>query len=146
LGIRVSRAPLSLVHYARTLKRRHALTKKGDARSVSLRCCVMHYNVIGDTLKYASLISQYRRRILQTLVSHHVEKLRCTIRVARLALNDCLSYSGTNRRHIFSVAHLQLSYSPSEFLQAVGCILELAMIQQPHSTYIFTFTYKGTYG
>jgi hypothetical protein len=55
----------------------------------------MHYNLIGDALKCASLISQYRRRALQTLVSHHVEKLRRVIRVARLALDDCLSYSDT---------------------------------------------------
>jgi hypothetical protein len=136
-------------HYARTLKRRCALTKKGDAWSARLRRCVMHYNIIGDTCKCTSLISQYRRCALQTLVSHHVEKLRCAIRVARLILDDCLSYSGTNKRRMFSEAHLRLSYAPSEFLQAAGCILELTRIRQPHSTcksHIFTFTYKGTYG
>jgi hypothetical protein len=83
------------------------------------------------------------------LVSHHVEKLRHVIRVARLALDDCLSYSGTNRIRMFSEAHLRLSYAPSEFLQVTSCILELVRIRQPHSTcksHIFTFTYNGTYG
>jgi hypothetical protein len=80
--------------------------KKGDMRSACLRCCVMYYNVIGDAHKCASLISQYRRRALQTLVSHHVEKLRRAIRVACLTLDDYLSYSSTNRRHMFSEAHL----------------------------------------
>jgi hypothetical protein len=82
-------------------------------------------------------------------VSHHVEKLRRAIRVTRLALDDCLSYSGTNRRHMFSEARLRLSYASSEFLQAADCILEIDRIWQLHSTYrshIFTFTYKGTYG
>jgi hypothetical protein len=40
------------------------------------------------------------------LVSHHVEKLRRAIRVTCLALDDCLSYSGTNKRRMFSEAHL----------------------------------------
>jgi hypothetical protein len=109
----------------------------------------MHYNVIGDAHLRALLISQYRRRALQTLVSHHVEKLRHAIRVARLALDDCLSYSGTNKRRMLSEARLRLSYALSEFLQAAGCILELTRILQPHSTctsHIFTFTYKGAYG
>jgi hypothetical protein len=135
-------------HYARTLKRRRAQTKKGDTRSARLLCCIMHYNIIEDARKCTSLISQYRRRPLQTLVSHHFEKLRRAIRVTRLILDDFLSYSGTNRRHLFSEARLRLSYAPSEFLQAAGCILELARIRQPHSTYrshIFTFTYKSTY-
>jgi hypothetical protein len=139
---------LTVAHYARTLKRRRALMKKGDARSARLRHCITYYNIIEDVCKCASLISQYRRRALQTLVSHHVEKLRRMIRVACLTLDDCLSYSGTNRRHMFSDARLRLSYAPSEFLQAVGCILELTRIRQAHSTYrsnIFTFTYKGTY-
>jgi hypothetical protein len=138
-----------MTHYIRTLKRRRALTKKGDTRKVSLQCCVTHYNIIGDALKCVSLISQCRRYDLQTLVSHHVEKLRHVIYVTRLELDDCLSYSSTNRRHMFSETCLRLSYVPSEFLQATGCILELTRIQQPHSTYrnhIFTFTYKGTYG
>jgi hypothetical protein len=80
--------------------------KKGDMWSARLRCCVTHYNVIEDAHFHASLISQYRRHILQTLVSHHVEKLRRAIRVTRLALDDCLSYSGTNKRRMFSEAHL----------------------------------------
>jgi hypothetical protein len=63
------------------------------------------------------------------LISHHDEKLRHAIRVARLALEDCLSYFGTNRRRMFSEARLRLSYALSEFLQATGCILELARIQ-----------------
>jgi hypothetical protein len=132
-------------HYARILKRRRALTKKGDA----WRRCVMHYNVIGDAHKCTSLISQYRRCVLQTFVSHYVEKLRHAIRVTRLVLDDCLSYSGTNRRRMFIEERLRLSYATTEFLQAVGCILELARIRQPHSTcrsHIFTFTYKGAYG
>jgi hypothetical protein len=82
-------------------------------------------------------------------ISHHVEKLRRVIRVVRLALDDCLSYFGTNRGHMFSEARLRLSYAPSEFQQAVDCILELARIQQLHSTcgsHILTFTYKCTYG
>jgi hypothetical protein len=81
------------------------------------------------------------------LVSYHVKKLRCVIGVMRLALDDCLNYSGTNSRCMFSEAYLRLSYAPSEFLQAAGYILELARIQQPHNTYrshIFTFIYKGT--
>jgi hypothetical protein len=138
-----------IYHYARTLKRRHALTKKGDARSTHLWRCVTYYNVIGDTCKCVSLILQYRRRALQTLISHHVEKLRRVIHVARLTLDDCLSNSGTNRRRMFSEACLWLSYVPSEFMQATGCILELARMRHPHSTWrshIFTFTYKGTYG
>jgi hypothetical protein len=45
------------LHYARTLKRRCALIKKGDAQSTRLRYCVMHYNVIRDALKCVSLIS-----------------------------------------------------------------------------------------
>jgi hypothetical protein len=61
------------LHYARTLKR-SALTKKGDAGSLRLRRCVTHYNVIGYAHLRASLISQYRRRTLQTLIYHHVEK------------------------------------------------------------------------
>jgi hypothetical protein len=36
----------------------------------------------------AHLSIQYRRRALQTLVSHHVEKLRRAIRVAHLTLDD----------------------------------------------------------
>jgi hypothetical protein len=39
-------------------------------------------------------------------ISHHVEKLRRTIRVARLTLDDYLSYSSTNRRRMFSEARL----------------------------------------
>jgi hypothetical protein len=66
----------SLSHYTKTLKQRRALTKKGEAWSSHLRRCVTHYNVIGDAHLHASLISHYRRRVLQTLVSHHVEKLR----------------------------------------------------------------------
>jgi hypothetical protein len=62
--------------------------KKGDARSSHLRCCITHYNVFGETHLRVSLISQYRRRALQTLVSHHVEKLRRVIRVVHLALDD----------------------------------------------------------
>jgi hypothetical protein len=136
-------------HYARTLKWRRALTKKGDVRSSHLRCYVTYYNVIGDTHLHALLISQYRRRVLQTLISHQPEKLRRVIRVARLALDDCLSYSDTDKRHMFSDARFRLSYALSEFLQAVGCILELTKIRQPHSTYkshIFTFTNKCAYG
>jgi hypothetical protein len=131
-------------HHVRTLKQRHALTKKGDVQSSCLRCYVTHYNVIGDTYLRASLISQYRRHALQTLVSHHVEKLR-----HGLALDDWLSYSSINKRHIFSEARLRLSYALSEFLQAAGCILELARIRQPHSncrSHIFIFTYKCAYG
>jgi hypothetical protein len=135
-----------LSHYARTPKQRRTLTKKGDTWSARLRRCVTHCNVIGDMRKYASLISQYRRRALETLVSHHIEKLGCAIRVTCLILDDCLSYSSTNRRRIFSKVRLRLSYAPSEFLQATGCILELGNIRQPHSTHIFTVTYKGTYG
>jgi glycerol-3-phosphate dehydrogenase len=115
-------------HYAKTLKRRHSLTKKGDVRSACLRRCITHYNVIRDARKNMSLISQYRRHALLILIYHHVEKLRRTIRVTRLALDDCLSYSGTNRRHMFSETRPQLSYAPSEFLQAASCILELARI------------------
>jgi hypothetical protein len=136
-------------HYARTLRRRCALMKKGGARSTRLWRCITHYNIIEDALKCASLISQYRRHALQTFVSHHVEKLRRAIRAACLALDDCLSYSDTNKRRMFSEACLWLSYAPSEFLQAAGCILELARIRQPHNTcrsHIFTFTYKGAYG
>jgi hypothetical protein len=77
--------------------------KKGDAR---FRRCVMHYNVIGDVLKCVLLISQYRRRVLQMLLSHHVEKLRHAIRAAHLILDDCLCYSDTNRRCMFSEARL----------------------------------------
>jgi hypothetical protein len=95
---------------------RRALTKKGNAWSPCLRRCVTHYNIIGDAHLRASLISQYRRRVLQTLISHHVEKLRRAIRVTGLALNDCLSYSVTNKRHIFSEARFRLSYALSEFL------------------------------
>jgi hypothetical protein len=80
----------------------------------------MHYNVIGDAHLRALLISQYRRRALQTLVSHHVEKLRHAIRVARLALDDCLSYSGTSKRRMLSEARLRLSYALSEFLPAAS--------------------------
>jgi hypothetical protein len=119
---------LSHHHYARTLKRRRALTKKGDVRSACLLRCVTYYNVIGDARKYTSLISQYMRRALQTLISHYVKKLRRTIRVTRLVLDDCLSYSATNRRRMFSKARLRLAYAPSEFLQTVGCILELVRI------------------
>jgi hypothetical protein len=141
--------PTGTKHYARTLKRRRALTKKGDAWSGHLRHCVTHYNVIGDARKCILLILQYMRCILQTFVSHHVKKLRRVIRVTRLALGDCLSYYDTNRKRMFSETCLRLSYAPSEFLQATGCILELFRIQHPHSTcrnHIFTFTYKGTYG
>jgi hypothetical protein len=92
------------IHYARTLKRRHTLMKKGDARSARFRHCVMHYNIIEDVCKCTSLISQYMRHALKTLISHHVEKLRRAICVACLVLNDCLSYSGTNRRHMLSEA------------------------------------------
>jgi hypothetical protein len=123
--------------------------KKGDAWSSRLRRCVTYYNVIGDAHLYASLISQYRRHALQTLVSHHVKKLRCAIRVTRLVLDDCLSYSCTNKRRMFSETRLRLSYALSEFRQAAGCILELTRIRQPHITcrsHIFTFTYKGVYG
>jgi hypothetical protein len=137
------------VHYARTLKRRRALTKKGDVRSSCLRHYVTHYNVIGDVHLRVSLISQYRRRVLQTLISHHVEKLRHTICVVRLALDEFMSYSSTNKRHMFSEACIRLSYVLSEFLQVVSCILELVRIRQSHSTcrsHIFTFTYKGAYG
>jgi hypothetical protein len=116
-------------HNARTLKRRCALTKKGDMRSAHLRCCLTHYNVIRDARKCTSLISQYRRCALQTLIFHHVEKLRRVIRAVCLTLDECLSYSSTNRRHMFSEARLQLSYTPSEFLHATGCILEHARIQ-----------------
>jgi hypothetical protein len=100
-----------LIHYTRILKRRCALTKKGDTRSSCLRCCVTHYNVIGDAHLCASLISQYRRR-----VSHQVEKLRHVIYVARLTLDDCLSYCGTSKRRMFSEACLRLSYALNEFL------------------------------
>jgi hypothetical protein len=109
----------------------------------------MHYNVIEDVHLRVLLISQYRRRALQTLVFHHVEKLRRAIYVVHLALDDCLSYYDTNKRRMFSEARLRLSYALSEFMQAVGCILELTKIRQPHSTcrsHIFTFTYKGAYG
>jgi hypothetical protein len=67
----------------------------------------------------------------------------------RLALDDCLSYSGTNKRRMFSETRLQLPYALSEFLQAAGYILELVRIRQPHSNYrshIFIFTYKDAYG
>jgi hypothetical protein len=121
-------------HYARTLNRRRALTKKRYAWSAHLRRCITHYNVIKDALKFTSLISQYRRHVLQTLVSHHVENLRCAIHVTRLTLDDCLSYYDTNKRRIFSKACLRLSYASSEFLQDVGYILELTRIRQPHST------------
>jgi hypothetical protein len=66
-------------------------------------------------LKCVLLISQYMRHDLQMLVSHNVEKLRHVIhmsqffnitRVTRIALDDCLSYSDTNRRHIFSEARI----------------------------------------
>jgi hypothetical protein len=80
---------------------------------------------------------------------YHVEKLTRMICVARLALDDCLSYSDTNNRRMFSEARLQLSYALSEFLQATDCILELTRIRQSHSTcrsHIFTFTYKDAYG
>jgi hypothetical protein len=90
--------------------------KKGDTRSTRLRCCITHYNVIGDVHLRVSLISQYKRRAIQTLVSYHVEKLRRAIRVACLTLDDCLSYSGTNNRRMFSEARLRLSYALSEFL------------------------------
>jgi hypothetical protein len=123
--------------------------KKGDVRSSRLRRCITHYNVIRDVHLRVSLISPYRRRALQTLISHHVEKLRRAICVVRLALDDCMSYSGTNRRRMFSEVRLRLSYAPSQFLQAADCILELTKIQQSHSTcrsHIFTFTYKVTYG
>jgi hypothetical protein len=109
---------------------------------------VTHYNIIEDVHLRASFISQYRRRTLQILVSHHVKKLRRVIRVTRLTLHDCLSYSGTNKRRIFSEARLRLLYALSEFLQAVDGILELVRIRQPHSTcrsHIFTFTYKSAY-
>jgi hypothetical protein len=66
----------------------------------------MHYNVIGDVYLRASLISQYRRHALQTLVPHHVEKLRRVIRVTRLTFDDCLSYSDTNKRRMFSETRL----------------------------------------
>jgi hypothetical protein len=89
----------------------------------------MHYNVIGDVHLRALLISQYRRRALQTFVSHHVKKLRRAIYVMHLTLDDCLSYSGTNKRRMFSEAHLRLSYALSEFMQATGCILELTRIR-----------------
>jgi hypothetical protein len=68
------------------------------------------------------------RHTLQTPVSYHIEKLRHAIRVTRLILDDYLSYSGTNRRHMFSETRLQLSYAQSEFLQAAGCILVLTRI------------------
>jgi hypothetical protein len=80
--------------------------KKGDAQSSRLRRCVTHYNIIGDAHLRVSLISQYRRHALQTLISHHVEKLSHAIRVARLTLDDCLSYSSTNKRHMFSETRL----------------------------------------
>jgi hypothetical protein len=113
------------------------------------RRCVTRYNVIEDVCKYMLLISQYRRHVLQTFVSHQVEKRRRTIYVACLTLDDCLSYSTTNRKHMFSESRFRLSYAPSKFLHATDCILELVRIRQSHSTYrshIFTFTYKGTYG
>jgi hypothetical protein len=116
-------------HYARTLKRRHSLTKKGDAWSLRLWRCVTYYNVIRDAHLGASLISQYRRHALLTLISHHVEKLRRAIRVMRLTLDDWLSYSSTNKRCTFSEVRLRLSYVLSEFLQSTGCILELARIR-----------------
>jgi hypothetical protein len=85
--------------------------KKGDALSAHLQHCVTHYNVIRDAHLHASLISQYRRRALQMHVSHHVKKLRSAIRVARLTLDDCLSFSDTNKRCMFSEAHLRLLYA-----------------------------------
>jgi hypothetical protein len=139
---------LSHHHYARTLKRGRTLTKKEDVRSACIRRCVIYYNVIGDARKYTSLISQYMRHVLQTLISHYIEKLRRAIRVTHLVLDDCLSYSAINRRRMFNKARLRLSYAPSEFLQTAGCILELIRIRQSHSTcrsHIFIFTYKYTY-
>jgi hypothetical protein len=85
--------------------------------------------------KCTSLISQYRRRVIQMLISHHDEKLRHAICVARLTLEDCLSYFGTSRRRMFSEARLRLSYTLSEFLQATGCILELTRILLPVKTH-----------
>jgi hypothetical protein len=40
------------------------------------------------------------------LVSHYVEKLRRVIRVTRITLDDYLSYSDTNRRHMFNEARI----------------------------------------
>jgi hypothetical protein len=139
----------NVIHHPKLRQNTKAETHTNEERRRMERACVTHYNVIIDACKCTLLISQYRRCALETLISHHVEKLRRAIRVVRLALDDCLSYSCTNRRHMFSEARLQLSYTPSEFLQAADCILELARIRQPHSTcrsHIFTFTYKGTYG
>jgi hypothetical protein len=144
-----STAPRGRSHYARTLKWRRVITKKGDAQSTHLRRCVTHYNVIENALKCTLPISQYRRHDLQMLVSHYVEKLRRVIRVTRITLDDYLSYSDTNRRHMFNEARIWLSYAPGECLQAIACILELTRIRQLHSTcrsHIFTFTYKGIYG
>jgi hypothetical protein len=114
---------IQLYHYARTLKRRCTLTKKGDARSSRLLRCVTYYNVIGDVHLRASLISQYSRCALQTVVSHYIKKLRRAIRVTHLTLDNCLSYSGTNKSRMFSEACLRLFYALSEFLQAASCIL-----------------------
>jgi hypothetical protein len=79
--------------------------KKGD-EWITCLCCVTHYNIIRDVRKCTSLISQYRRRAFQTPISHHIKKLRCAIRVTRFVLDDCLSYSDTNRRHMFSETRL----------------------------------------
>jgi hypothetical protein len=89
--------------------------KKGVARSSRLLRCITYYNVIGDVHLRASLISQYSRRALQMLVSH-VKKLRRVIRVTHLTLDDCLTYSGTNKSRMFSEACLRLFYALSEFL------------------------------
>ena len=100
-------------------------------------------------LEQIPVIEEDSGKVVGMLDAHHVEKLRCTIRVTRLALDDGLSYSGTNKRRMFSETCLQLLYALSKFLQAADCILELVRIRQLHSTcrsHIFTFTYKGAYG
>jgi hypothetical protein len=104
------------------------------------KICITHYNIISACRSFHNIgDASYKRSSLIMLKN-------CD---TRLALNDCLSYSDTNKRRMFSEARLRLSYALSEFLQAVGCILELTKIRQPHSacrSHIFTFTYKGTYG
>jgi hypothetical protein len=59
--------------------------KKEDVRRAQM--CVVHFTIYET-------------------VSHHIEKLRHAIRVTHLILDDCLSYSNTNRRHMFSETRL----------------------------------------
>jgi hypothetical protein len=69
----------NVIHHPKLRQNTKAETHTNEERRRMERACVTHYNVIIDACKCTLLISQYRRCALETLISHHVEKLRRAI-------------------------------------------------------------------